>query len=261
MVTCFTEGWIQLDSGSCTKCDTFECSEKEHSYCTFPSPLHAWYVEYMYAPSYHAPFPINEYPSLVQLYLAVAERFSLKLFDAARRGMRLGPSGSRLPKEASYKDEFYRAYTDLLQFRGGITTEWPCGGGSLDVFITEQKWGIEFLRNDLNGHLKRFRDGGLYYKSTQDGTLRDWLIIDCGISTPRKKCMDSFSTPLPFQWSISLIQVQTPRSPISCAVFSTRNTPIIVFSIVKTMNSFQNAPYVTCSIAPSWLMIRLSCLN
>jgi len=62
--------------------------------------------------------------------------------------------------------------------RQNITTERPCGIGDLDILITEQQWGMEFLRSNLNGHPKRFHPGGRYYQSIQDGTLRDLLIVD-----------------------------------------------------------------------------------
>lgn len=123
--------------------------------------------------------------------------------------MRFGPGGVQRAKESAYQDDFYRAYTDLFNFSGKIVSEWPCGSEELDFYIAEKRWGIEFVRDadNLEEQLERFRSGGRYFPSIQDGTLQDWLLVDCRTSNPRKKCKMLFSIPLPPQLTTNMIAI------------------------------------------------------
>ncbi|KAN0077835.1 hypothetical protein V8E54_006139 [Elaphomyces granulatus] len=106
-------GWIQRDL----------TPEVHTTYCTFPTALHAAYMEYRYSLSYKELFPI-QYSKVRDLYMTVAPRFSARLLRDARDNMRFGPGGVQRAKESAYQDDFYRAYTDLFNFSGNIVSEW-----------------------------------------------------------------------------------------------------------------------------------------
>lgn len=93
------------------------------------------------------------------------------------------------PVEARYQDEFYRALHDVLGFSSKIHSEWSGNGnGRIDFRITEVEWGIEILRDGdrLDAHCARFVNNGSYTGWIQRGWLKDWLIIDCRVSIPRR---------------------------------------------------------------------------
>jgi hypothetical protein len=189
IMICFTQGWIQRDLNPFL----------DQNYCIFPTPLHEMYVEYQYFPSLYTPFPTDMYSTPLEVYMAVVRKFSQANLLNARNGAQPGPAGFSRQKEAAFKHEFYRAYTSLLDFAGGISNEWSCGTGQIDVCITELKWGFEFLRDGdhLQEHLARFRHGGNYYGGIQSGGLKDWLVIDCRHNLPKAECMyDTFVLPL-----------------------------------------------------------------
>lgn len=50
----------------------------------------------------------------------------------------------------------------------------------------DRKWGIELLREHdrLAEHCKQFQEGGRYHSWIKDGSLEDWIIIDCATSSP-----------------------------------------------------------------------------
>ena len=92
--------------------------------------------------------------------------------------------------EAQYRNEFYRAFTSLLGYGVGISSEWSHDDskGRVDFRILDPKWGVELLRNGtketLKQHYERFLPNGRYYQWISDGSITDWLVIDCRVSTP-----------------------------------------------------------------------------
>jgi hypothetical protein len=65
MGMCFRQGWIHpdMDSG-------------EGNYCTFPTPLHAMFVEFEFCTRTATPFPFSSYPSPQDLWLRVLKEYS-----------------------------------------------------------------------------------------------------------------------------------------------------------------------------------------
>lgn len=91
------------------------------------------------------------------------------------------------PVESTYQDEFYRVAHEVLGYAMNISSEWSSGGnGRIDFRLAQVGWGIELLREGdrLKDHCERFNPGGRYATWIQDGSIQDWLIIDCRTSTP-----------------------------------------------------------------------------
>ena len=97
--------------------------------------------------------------------------------------------GQSRPHEALYQDEFYRCYKALLGSSSAISSEWARPGcGRIDFKIPGTGWGVELVRDSdrLSDHCQRFESGGTYYPLVCDGSLKDWLILDCTRKTPQK---------------------------------------------------------------------------
>lgn len=85
------------------------------------------------------PFPYRYVLHTIKgLYSSVAQLFASEPLARTK----WLPSSTR----AAFKHEFYR-YTSFLDFAGGISNEWSCGIGRIDVCIMELKGGFEFLRD------------------------------------------------------------------------------------------------------------------
>ncbi|KAN0070621.1 hypothetical protein V8E54_011490, partial [Elaphomyces granulatus] len=174
LMICFIQGWVQYDF--------YPDGEKR---CVFPTPLHESYVEHTYFPALYTSLK-SRYSEPLEIFLAVVHEFSQPNLLKARNGAQPGPGGTLRQKEAAFQFEFYRAYTSLFEFAGGISSEWSCGTGRIDACITELGWGFEFLRDGdgMTEHLQRFRPGGSYYGAIKDRNLKKWLVIDCRHSLP-----------------------------------------------------------------------------
>lgn len=170
--------------------------------CIFPTKLHlkqvftpqevyiafadlSRFVEhYLMGPS--APFPYHRSPSIESLAEAVLRGFSLRNLASAAR---LGTGVAARPVEAYYQDEFYRSLQQVLGFSARIVSEWTGDKDNrIDIRIDDPRWGIELLcdGNRLGEHCDRFVGNGRYTPWIQNGSLQDWLVIDCRTSFPRK---------------------------------------------------------------------------
>lgn len=76
----------------------------------------------------------------------------------------------------------------VLGFSSKVISEWSGGGDCrVDFMVKDPGWGIELLREGdrLGEHCRRFVGNGKYTPWICDGSIRDWLIIDCRTSQPR----------------------------------------------------------------------------
>lgn len=136
-----------------------------------------------------AEFPISRYPTLASLCEDVFRNFSLKALQYSLEVQMPKTGGLIRSLEAQYQDEFYRVVCKLLG-PGAVSSEWSLNGsGWIDFRISKMGWGIELLRDghELDNHCGRFRPGGRYEPWVQAGLIKDWLIIDCR-NTPPRKC-------------------------------------------------------------------------
>lgn len=139
------------------------------------------------------PFPRDKFSSLAVLCEAVIRKFSQKNLVSTVRA-RQTPAAFLRPPEAQFQNEWYRAFHSLLGHGVGISSEWSRGGdGRIDFRITEPAWGVELLRDGdrLGHHCGRFEKNGIYYDWISRGLIKDWLILDCRHTAPKKYSMIS----------------------------------------------------------------------
>lgn len=134
------------------------------------------------------PFPFHKFPTIAALTTAVLKKFSQRALLSAAR---LGTGGKVIPTESCFQNEFYRILQTILGFSSKVISEWSDDGGSrIDFMLEEPGWGIELLREGdrLGEHCQRFVGNGRYTPLIHNGSIRDWLIIDCRKSQPRAYC-------------------------------------------------------------------------
>lgn len=155
--------------------------------------------------------------------------FSIRNLTSAAR---LGTGATVRPVEAAYQDEFYRSLHQVLGFSAKVVSEWTGDRDNrIDFMIEGPRWGIELLRdgNRLSEHCDRFVGNGRYTPWIEDGSLRDWLIIDCRTSFPHEY---SRSTPLLpklfLPWLNSSVEV--PGTRLWRAVFSSDYTSLQILN-------------------------------
>ncbi|KAJ5899609.1 hypothetical protein N7495_004353 [Penicillium taxi] len=132
-------------------------------------------------------FPIDRFPTLDKLCQQILLSFSPRNFTNA---VRIGTAAMVKPYEAAFQDEFYRASHQVLGYAMNVTSEWSSGGrGRIDFRFAQVQWGVELLCNGdrLNEHCDRFSPGGTYWPWIANGSLKDWLIIDCRTTPPCPK--------------------------------------------------------------------------
>lgn len=176
---CYEMGWIHSEA---TDTDAAEIV------CVLPSKLHEKFIEYYLNLRDPKPFPLEKFPTLTELCDAVLRKFSPKNLLLSLDG-RLATSARPRPPEAQFQDEWYRAFKSLLGPDVAISSEWSrYGDGSIDFRIVGPAWGIELLRdgNRLAEHCNRFSDKGAYHQCIKNGWIKDWIILDCRHSEPRK---------------------------------------------------------------------------
>lgn len=149
------------------------------------------FVEYYYGSSPVKDFPRNAYPNISSLCLKVLRAFSKEMLLKTKNSQRLGPSGRLQPPEDFFQIEFYRCFWNETDSAVGISSEWSgTSGGRIDFLVPSACWGFELLRDGdrIEEHCSRFEPGGAYHPWIQDGRIKDWLILDCRHSMPRKTC-------------------------------------------------------------------------
>ena len=135
-------------------------------------------------------FPASRFDSLGDFVKKVLREFSPRSLQYLANGRRLSPVGDPLPLEASYQQEFMRAVSEGLGIRSGVLCEWTATThGCVDFYIPTMRWAVELLREgsqaSISHHTARFtsRDGR-YRKWVDDGTIREWLVVDCRTGIP-----------------------------------------------------------------------------
>ena len=133
-------------------------------------------------------FPLHQFPSIKDLCFATVSKFSCLSLVSSERG--LGAGAIERPVEAQYQDEFYRACYNMLNGKVHLTSEWAgrLYKGRVDFQIKPINWAIECVRegNRLEEHIKRFLQGGRYYRWILSGEIQEYIILDFRKSKPRK---------------------------------------------------------------------------
>lgn len=176
---CYEEGWVHSEATDLLA---------DHIVCVLPSKLHEKFIEYHLGLRNPLPFPFKEYPSLPVFCEAVLRKFS-RTGLLLSRTKRLGASAQVRPPEAQFQDEWYRAFNSLLGHGHAISSEWSQSrDGRIDFRIVGPAWGIELLRDGdrLAEHCNRFSATGAYYRWIANNWIKDWIILDCRHSRPRK---------------------------------------------------------------------------
>ena len=135
-------------------------------------------------------FPAGRFESLEDFVKKALREFSPRFFQDSANGRQLSPVGDLLPLEVSYQHEFMRAVSEGLGLRSGVLCEWTATTqGCADFYIPTMRWAVELLREgsqaSISQHTARFtsRDGG-YREWVDDGTIKEWLVVDCRTSIP-----------------------------------------------------------------------------
>ncbi|BCR87288.1 uncharacterized protein ACHE_31275S [Aspergillus chevalieri] len=71
------------------------------------------------------------------------------------------------------------------EFAIGANTK---GGGTIDFFIEQKKWGLELLRgrDRLVEHMDRFEPEGQYYSMIKSREMEEYIVLDFTVSRPVK---------------------------------------------------------------------------
>ena len=119
------------------------------------------------------------------------QKFSSQFLRDAADGRQLSPVGDALPLEAAYQQEFMRAVSEGLGVRTGVLCEWTwTTPGRVDFYIPKMGWAVELLREgnqaSISKHTARFTSiDGQYRKWVDDGSIKEWLVVDCRASIPQ----------------------------------------------------------------------------
>ncbi|KAL2821050.1 hypothetical protein BJX63DRAFT_418092 [Aspergillus granulosus] len=198
MKTCYQSGWLHKtlkndddDTEVCVLASRLH--EKQESLIIYPK-----YLECIMLTNYRwveniiggerKPLPL-QFQTLQQLVMPILRGFSTINLKNSFEGKILSSAARYRPVEAQYQDEFYRSFNQVVGTGVPISSEWSrTSQGRIDFWIPERRWAIELLRdhNEINEHIARFHMGGKYYNWIMDSTIRDWMVINCAITIPKK---------------------------------------------------------------------------
>lgn len=156
--------------------------------------IHIRYLEHFLRAEYPNHLALARFRSLESLCEEVLRHFSRKNIRAS-----INASSSR-PVESSFQVEFYRAFTCLVGHGAGLSSEWSyTSEGRVDFWVHDLGWGVEILRDGdrLRNHCNRFRRSGQYGDWIKKGVLKDWIIIDCRHTWPKKYGIATKHTAVP----------------------------------------------------------------
>ncbi|KAB8260979.1 hypothetical protein BDV32DRAFT_137656 [Aspergillus pseudonomiae] len=153
----------------------------------FASQLHRWYCQHLLTEK----GPDNElaYSSPLILAIEAIKRFRpYQLSDPLRSITDPAPS----PYEDQCQKEFYRCLFPLLDGHAIMSPEFliktGIKGGTIDFYVAQKKWGLEFLRNRdrVLEHMQRFEPNGQYYHMIEQGKMEQFIVIDFTNELPKK---------------------------------------------------------------------------
>ena len=134
-----------------------------------------------------AEFPSKMYPTIRHLILAALRNFSRTSLLSAGQGLTTG--ATKVPLEAQFQNEIYRAVYHALGQKIFLTSEWGASSkdGRVDFLLKKVKWGIECVREGtrLDEHIQRFLPGGRYYPWIEEKQMSDYILIDFRKSMPK----------------------------------------------------------------------------
>jgi hypothetical protein len=141
-------------------------------------------------------FPIDEFSSLEEFCAKALRAFSPTFLRDAADGRRRSPIGDKLPLEGCYQQEFMRAFSEGLGIRGAVQCKWTgAPAGRVDFYIQDAGWAVELLREgdevSITEHTDRF-SCGRYQPWVANGSIRQWLVVDCRTSVPQDTCEGCF---------------------------------------------------------------------
>ena len=177
ILECHRHGWIHAH----------ETANKESTFYTFPSPLHALCTSWRLK-------PMNEMPEFTYLFdLAFDVISHFKPAQLQLSICRVGPRSTDRLLEAQYQDEFYRSLFSVTSGNVRISPEFASARGArvagrIDFFIPAKKWGVEITRDGgrLTEHSFRFAESGAYGTRLKSGDMVDYILLDCRTSIPIK---------------------------------------------------------------------------
>ncbi|RAH74743.1 uncharacterized protein BO66DRAFT_407533 [Aspergillus aculeatinus CBS 121060] len=181
MGQCYVNGWIYKTIVLDATCPLGK------DMVVLPSRLHEKWVE-KFVGGIPASLPLR-FDTLQTLCCEVLGRFSVMSLRRASKGKKMSSASTYRAVEAQYQDEFYKAFRSVAGQAVPICSEWSrTQDGRVDFYIPEKKWAIEVLRDHrkIDEHVSRFREGGAYYGWIEDGTIQEWIVIDCA-TTLRSK--------------------------------------------------------------------------
>lgn len=192
---------------------------------TAPANLNRYTEHYFTGSS--VPFPFDRFATVEALAEAVLRGFSRRNFSAAR----LGTGCSVRPVEACYQDEFYRSLQQVLGFSAKVTSKWSGDkDNGIDIIVEEPRWSIEIVREGdrLSEHCGRFVGNGKYTPWIRNGSLQDWLVIDCRTSYPREYSRSTTLCVLYIMdmWLQANYSVEAPGTKLWRAVFAPDHTSL-----------------------------------
>ena len=143
-------------------------------------------------------FPAKQFESLQDFCKKALQKFSPRFLRGAADGRRLSPVGDALPLEGSYQQEFIQAVSEGLGVRSGVLCEWMASTHvHIDFYIPQMRWAVELLcegnQESISQHTAQFTSkDGQYRKWVDDGSIQEWLVVDCRTSIPEDICRCPF---------------------------------------------------------------------
>lgn len=101
-------------------------------------------------------------------------------------------TGQKLPLEDQFQKEFYRAFYSVVDGNVLVSPEYIAkdgkGGGAIDFLVPAKGWGFELTRNrsKIREHMERFEPGGKYHGLIMSNVMKEHVVLDFTISTPKK---------------------------------------------------------------------------
>ncbi|KAE8378205.1 hypothetical protein BDV26DRAFT_261958 [Aspergillus bertholletiae] len=211
---CYRNGWVHRMIGG----------NNYDEIAVLPSRLHEKWIQHLIGKDRKALPP--HFTNLTQLCMKTLSEFSTMNLRHSTAGKNLSTAAQPKPMEAQYQDEFYRAFNKVAGRGVPISTEWARTiSGRVDFFIPEKKWAIELLRdyNQVDNHIKRFKEGGQYFQWLETKAVNDWIIINCTTTAPTAVYNESRLFHAVFQRDFTGLQIFNHKRESLCDVLCLTN--------------------------------------